>query len=26
LGGGMGVDRMQYPSMKQVVFGLNVSF
>ncbi len=26
LGGGMGVDRLQYPSMKQVVFGVNVSF
>ncbi|MGW8317254.1 MAG: SusC/RagA family TonB-linked outer membrane protein, partial [Bacteroidales bacterium] len=24
--GGMGVDRVQYPSMKQVTFGLNVSF
>lgn len=26
LGGGMGVDRIQYPAMKQVVFGINVSF
>ncbi len=26
LAGGMGVDRIQYPAMKQVVFGLNVSF
>jgi len=26
LGGGLSVDRVQYPSMKQVVFGLNVSF
>ncbi len=24
--GGMGVDRVQYPAMKQVTFGLNVSF
>jgi len=24
--GGMGVDRVQYPSMKQVTFGVNVSF
>ncbi|MCW3787323.1 TonB-dependent receptor [Plebeiibacterium sediminum] len=26
LGGGMGVDRVQYPAMKQVVFGINLSF
>ncbi len=26
LGGGMGVDRIQYPAMKQVVFGINLSF
>ena len=26
LGGGMGVDRVQYPAMKQVTFGINVSF
>jgi hypothetical protein len=26
LGGGLGVDRISYPSMKQVVFGVNVSF
>jgi hypothetical protein len=26
LGGGMGVDRIQYPSMKQIIFGLNLSF
>lgn len=26
LGGGMSVDRIQYPAMKQVVFGLNLSF
>jgi hypothetical protein len=26
LGGGMGVDRLQYPSMKQIIFGLNLSF
>ena len=25
-GGGMGVDRIQYPAMKQVLFGINVSF
>ncbi|RKD90896.1 TonB-dependent receptor [Mangrovibacterium diazotrophicum] len=25
-GGGMGVDRVRYPAMKQVLFGLNVSF
>lgn len=26
LSGGMGVDQIQYPAMKQIVFGLNVSF
>lgn len=26
LGGGMSVDRVQYPSMKQIIFGVNVSF
>lgn len=26
LGGGLSVDRIQYPAMKQVVFGINVSF
>ncbi len=26
LGGGLSVDRVQYPAMKQVVFGINVSF
>ena len=26
LGGGMSVDRIQYPAMKQVVFGINMSF
>jgi TonB-dependent starch-binding outer membrane protein SusC len=26
LGGGLSVDRIQYPSMKQVVFGVNLSF
>ena len=26
LAGGMGIDRIQYPSMKQATFGINISF